>query len=117
MMDFNPTVRRTAAFGQLEEHADLAIEQGKRWLFQRADGTYQADERYAAWIVWVGLHVLTEDEIAKRRMHLAPPVTLKTRLPGGLASERSLIPGSQAKGEIGPTKADAPPLQFPVGLI
>jgi hypothetical protein len=77
MMDFNPAVRRTAAFGQLEEHADLAIELGKRWLFQRADSTYQADERHAAWIVWVRLRVLTDDEIANRRMHLAHPVTFE----------------------------------------
>jgi hypothetical protein len=77
MMDLNPSIRRATALGQLEKNADLAIDQGKRWLFQRADGAYQADERHAAWIVWVGLHVLTDDEIANRRMYLAHPVTLE----------------------------------------
>src|SRR5437868_6199038 len=37
MVDLDPPVGRSAALGQLEEDANLAMHQGKRRLFQRAD--------------------------------------------------------------------------------
>ncbi len=117
MMEFNPSVRRTAALGQLEKHADLAIEQWKRRLLQRADGTHQTNKRYSARMVRIGLYVLAEDKIANCRMHLIHPATSKrselrirarfrTRTPRVAASRSRLPDGTCPPGPVrqtGPT--------------
>jgi hypothetical protein len=71
MSDFDPSLSRPAALGQLEENAYFSVQQRKGRLFHRSNRTDQARQGHSARVVRVGLNVLADDQVSDSRMQFA----------------------------------------------